>query len=72
MADARPLIEVIDDSPLACGEGPMWDPDGARLLWTDALGESVHVLDRASGQASVLTQDLQAGSIVLHLRGELG
>lgn len=71
MAAARPLIEVIDDSPLACGEGPMWDARGERLLWTDALGQAVHVLDRTTEQVSVLTHDLQAGSIVLHRDGPL-
>jgi sugar lactone lactonase YvrE len=71
MATSRPLIEVIDDAPLECGEGPMWDAVEERLLWTDALEQAVYVRDRATGQTSVLTRDLQVGSIVLHRDGPL-
>jgi len=71
MAASRPLIEVIDAAPLACGEGPMWDAVSERWLWTNALAEALYVLDRKTGQTSLLTQDLQAGSIVLHRDGPL-
>jgi len=65
------MIEIIDEAPLECGEGPMWDAAAQRLLWTDALGEAVYVRDGATEQTSVLTTDLQAGSIVLHRDGPL-
>ena len=65
------MIEAIDEAPLECGEGPMWDAAAQRLLWTDALGEAVYVRDGATEQTSVLTTDLQAGSIVLHRDGPL-
>lgn len=71
MASTAPLIEIVDERALECGEGPMWDVARQRLLWTDALGEAILGLERSSGQVEVVSDELRAGSVVLHHDGPL-
>lgn len=42
-------IKVIADLQDACGESPIWDPDGSALRWVDITGERLHTIDWASG-----------------------
>jgi D-xylonolactonase len=74
MTRTRPVhleVEVVQNAGLACGEGPMWDPVRARLYWTDAGGQAVYQLDRATGMVSLLVDLIHTASVALHADGGL-
>lgn len=62
-------LKVINDEPLKCGEGPLWDIDRQKLYWTDALGTSVWEYDRATETSRQISNNRQAGSLVFHADG---
>ena len=68
---AMEKIEVISDEALECGEGPMWDVANQRLYWTDAHGQAIWQYERATETARQISNQRQAGSIVLHVDGGL-
>jgi D-xylonolactonase len=62
-------LKVINDEPLKCGEGPLWDVDKQKLYWTDALGTSLWEYDRATETSRQISYNRQAGSLVFHVEG---
>jgi len=55
-------IEVINEEPLGCGEGPLWDVANQQLYWTDAYGQAIWQYDRASEKSRQISHKRQAGS----------
>ncbi|WP_030419721.1 SMP-30/gluconolactonase/LRE family protein [Streptomyces sp. SCSIO 75703] len=53
------------------GEGPVWDPAGATLVWVDILGSRVHTLDPATGRRTQRTTDQHVGAALPRAGGGL-
>lgn len=66
-AEWQVAVDAGDD----IGEGPIWEPARASLLWTDIVGQRIHRLDPASGD--VWTRDLEqmAGAVLPRATGGL-
>ena len=62
-------VTEIDDYSNACGEGPIWDFSGQRLLWLDSEGYDVFEYVPAGGQSRRISTDLRASSIILDSAG---
>lgn len=59
MADLE--ISVVGENICAkLGEGPHWDTNTQKLLWVDAFGYSVHVLDVDTGKVKEIFSKLVA------------
>ena len=60
--------KVLDETKLALGEGPLYDPELDCLWWFDILGQSLRQRDFATG--SVTTQALPfMGSVIARIDG---
>ncbi|MFF7677343.1 SMP-30/gluconolactonase/LRE family protein [Actinacidiphila glaucinigra] len=73
-------VELALKAEARLGEGPTWDPVGARLLWVDILASRVHWYDPAGGGESVMAtgqhvgaaKPRAAGGVVVNLRDGVG
>ena len=63
-------LEIVADDGNVVGEGPIWDGQRQRLLWTDIESGLVYQLD-ADGNKSVISRDLIVGHIGLNSDGRL-
>ncbi|MFD8298990.1 SMP-30/gluconolactonase/LRE family protein [Streptomyces bauhiniae] len=63
--------EVAVAAEAELGEGPTWDPAGARLLWVDVLGSRVHTYDPATGRRTVRTTGQHVGAAKPRAHGGL-
>lgn len=64
-------IELVADAKTHCGEGPIWDVDVGRLIWTDIDGGRVYALAPETGEWSALNEGLVVAGIALHESGDL-
>jgi D-xylonolactonase len=65
------VTEVVADQGDRCGEGPIWDPAGRRLLWTDIPGDVVYEHVPATGQTRAICRGVSVSSIALGRDGRL-
>ena len=63
-------LEVIADDGNLIGEGPIWDGERNRLLWTDISSSLVYQMD-AAGTKSIINRDLVVNGIGLNGDGRL-
>ncbi len=63
-------LEVIADDGNLVGEGPIWDGERNRLLWTDISSSLVYQMD-AAGTKSIINRDLVVNGIGLNGDGRL-
>ncbi|MFJ8670050.1 SMP-30/gluconolactonase/LRE family protein [Streptomyces sp. NPDC093600] len=78
--DRGPAIEVAVREYAELGEGPTWDPAGARLIWVDILGARLHTYEPDSGRRSVTAvgehigaaKPRAGGGLVANLRDGIG
>ena len=63
-------LEVVADDGNVIGEGPIWDGDRNRLLWTDIGSGLVYQID-AGGEKSVISRGLTVAGIGLNGDGRL-
>lgn len=56
-------VEVA--APARLGEGPLWDPLRARLMWVDLLASTVHELDPATGHDTAVEFDRPVAAVAL-------
>ena len=66
-----PVIQAVVEDNNVCGEGPIWDADGGRLIWTDIGSSQFFQLDPARGQRTVLGSGRRVAGIALHTAGGL-
>ena len=64
-------LEVVADENNRCGEGPLWDPEQKRLLWTDIESALVYQLGPAENEKAVISRNLAVSAIALNKFGEL-
>lgn len=64
-------LEVIAQDGNLCGEGPIWDADHGRLLWTDIESGLVYQFVPATGAKQILSRGLTVNGIGLNRTGEL-
>ncbi|KAL9958792.1 hypothetical protein ACROYT_G035853 [Oculina patagonica] len=62
-------LSVVKESCAQLGEGPHWDETTQRLIWVDILGQSVHLLDPATGKDVKYNFDGPVGAAVPRIRG---
>ncbi|MFI8825561.1 SMP-30/gluconolactonase/LRE family protein [Streptomyces sp. NPDC053431] len=73
-------VEVAVRADDTLGEGPTWDPAGARLVWVDILGSRVHTYDPADDAHHVMdvgrhvgaAKPRAGGGLVVNLRDGVG
>jgi sugar lactone lactonase YvrE len=63
--------EVVAQDNNRCGEGPIWDAERRRLLWTDIESALVYQLFPANGEKSVLSRNLSVAGIAPDRSGAL-
>ena len=63
-------LEIMADDGNVVGEGPIWDGERKRLLWTDIESGLVYQID-AAGEKSIISRDLMVGGIGLNDDGRL-
>ena len=51
-------ITELANQSLECGEGPVWDPHGQRLFWTDGGGTSVFSLTEGASKPVIVNDRL--------------
>ncbi|WP_162606374.1 SMP-30/gluconolactonase/LRE family protein [Jiangella asiatica] len=61
-------VEVA--APARLGEGPLWDPVRARLMWVDLLASTVHEFDPATGHDAVVEFDRPVAALALLSGGD--
>jgi D-xylonolactonase len=62
--------EVVCPGPFRCAEGPIWDPEGRRLLWDDLAADELYARDGAGG-AALLERGVKVSAIALNADGAL-
>lgn len=68
---ARPQRVFTDDDDTLCGEGPVWDARGGRLVWAD-IGRSVVYAYRAGdGSPAAISRGLNVTGVALNDDGRL-
>ncbi|MFD3455134.1 SMP-30/gluconolactonase/LRE family protein [Streptomyces sp. NPDC058691] len=55
-------VELALPARASLGEGPTWDPVGARLVWVDILASRVHWYDPLTGRTSVMATGQHVGA----------
>jgi sugar lactone lactonase YvrE len=65
------LPEVVAQDNNRCGEGPIWDAERRRLIWTDIESALVYQSFPANGEKSVLSRGLSVAGIALDRSGAL-
>jgi D-xylono/L-arabinono-1,4-lactonase len=69
--DLAPKVEVAVDTADRCGEGPIWDAAGRRLIWTDIEGRKVYEFNPRTSTKSVFAHDVSVSGIGLNRTGDL-
>jgi D-xylonolactonase len=64
-------LEVVADDNNRCGEGPIWDFEQQRMVWTDVESALVYEYWPSTTQKSVISRGLHVSSIALNKNGEL-
>lgn len=64
-------IEVVADDNNRCGEGPLWDFEQKRLVWTDIESALVYEWRPEQNQKTLISRGLHVSSIALNKHGEL-
>jgi sugar lactone lactonase YvrE len=64
-------LEIIASDNNICGEGPIWDAENQRLLWTDIESEIVYEFVPSTAKKSILSRGLKVSGIGLNRTGEL-
>jgi D-xylonolactonase len=57
--------EAVVEGGDRCGEGPIWEPAGRRLVWNDLSSNLVFEFVPATGRRRVLSRDLRVSGIAL-------
>jgi D-xylonolactonase len=65
------MIAVAADQGDRCGEGPIWDPAGRRLLWTDIPADVVYEHVPATRQTRAICRGVSVSAIALRRHGRL-
>jgi len=63
------MLEIVASDHNLCGEAPIWDAAGRRLLWVD-LGSNL-VYEHAAGKTLVIHRDLMVSGLALNSDGGL-
>ena len=63
-------IEIISEGD-KLGEGPIWDAERQRLLWSDIYASTIYAYDPAMSRKSVHHEGHMTFGIVLHRDGGL-
>jgi sugar lactone lactonase YvrE len=63
------MLEIVASDHNLCGEAPVWDAAGRRLLWVD-LGSNL-VYQHADGKTSIVHRDLMVSGVALNSDGGL-
>jgi sugar lactone lactonase YvrE len=61
--------ELAFDGHARLGEGPIWDPRSARLLWLDIQSNAVHLLDTRTGADTAFDVGAMPGAAAMRSRG---
>jgi sugar lactone lactonase YvrE len=64
-------LEIIAEDNNRCGEGPIWDAEQQRLIWTDIESALVYQYLPATKEKSIISTGLSVSSIALNKFGEL-
>ncbi len=64
----KPVVDIFADEQNACGESPLWDAAGQRLLWVDNERSLVFAHDTAT---TVLRRDYPAFALAFNHDGRL-
>lgn len=64
-------FEIIAQDNNLCGEGPIWDADHRRLIWTDLSSSLVYEFVPESGDKRIISRDLMVSGIALNRTGDL-
>lgn len=67
---STPKVEVLSKGD-KLGEGPVWDAEHQRLLWSDIYASTLYAYDVASGRKSVYHEGHMTFGIVRHRDGGL-
>ena len=63
-------LEILADDGNLCGEGPIWDVEQQRIVWTDIESDLVYQID-VSGEKSIISKGLTVNGIGLNQDGRL-
>lgn len=66
-----PTVEQVAEVNAVVGEGPMWDPDTQKLLWTDIASGRLFSYDPVARSHQVIHQGHNVGGFVLNEQGGL-
>lgn len=64
-------IEIVASDRNRCGEGPIWDAEKERLLWTDIESQLVYELYPETGRKAVISRQVPVSAIALNEDGGL-
>ena len=64
-------IDIVADTHDSCGEAPIWDAAGKRVIWTDNESSKVYQWPAAGGAATLLSDGLQVSGIAFNADGRL-
>lgn len=67
----EPVIQAAVEDNNLCGEGPIWDAEGNRLIWTDISSSKFFQLDPTSDERTVLGSGRSVAGIAIHKSGGL-
>jgi len=65
------MLEIVAQDRNLCGEAPLWDAAGKRLLWVDLGGNLVYEYHPGSGTKRVLHSGLMVSGLALNGAGGL-
>lgn len=65
-----PKIEILAEGD-KLGEGPFWDAESQRLLWSDIYNSIIYAYDVATNQKSIYHQGHMTFGLVRHRDGAL-
>jgi sugar lactone lactonase YvrE len=64
-------VQVAVAARAALGEGPVWDPSTARLVWVDIVGRTVHFYDPQTGHDTAIAVEGTPGAAIPRRSGGL-
>ena len=64
-------VELICDDKNLCGEGPLWDPWNARLIWNDCSSSKLFEYRPASGDRRTIGRGMMIAGEALNHDGRL-
>jgi len=62
-------FEIIDNSPLRCGECPMWDWKNQKFYWSDMLAGKIFRYDPADRSVSTVCEGRNVSGFTMNERG---